>query len=127
MTGGLLTASTAWLLRVFRDDIDRRAEEIRGGGCKRAHNGKQEGRREAASITPMYYTRPGTVNWTTISTAVGFGIGFILTICVVTLLYRTLPQMRRPAVFFWVMLATLIVTCVGGIALCTHLQFQNRN
>ena len=74
----------------------------------------------------MYYTRLGTVNVMTVSTAMGMGIGLLVTLGAMILLYKVVPQIRRPAVFFWVMLGILMVTSVGGIVVCTHLQFQNR-
>lgn len=74
----------------------------------------------------MNYPRLGTINWITISTAMGMAIGLVITIFAVGLLYKAFPQMRRPGVFFWVMLGILMVTSVGSMLLLTHLQFQNR-
>ncbi len=74
----------------------------------------------------MNYPHFGTINWTTISTAMGMGIGFIVTIFAVGLLYKAFPQVRRPQVFFWVMLGILLMTSVGSMLILTHLQFQNR-
>ena len=68
----------------------------------------------------------GRVDWTSISTAVGFGIGLVVTIVVTGLLYKAFPRFRRPQVFFWVMLGLLLVTSIGSMLVLTPLQAHNQ-
>ena len=68
----------------------------------------------------------GRVDWTAMSTAVGFGIGLVVTIAVMGLLYKAFPRFRRPQVFFWVMLGLLLVTSIGSMVVLTPLQARNQ-
>ncbi len=63
----------------------------------------------------------GRVDWTAMSTATGFGIGFIVTVVAAGLLYKAFPRLRRPEVFFWVMLGILLVTSLGSMLILTPL------
>jgi biotin transporter BioY len=65
------------------------------------------------------------VDWTAMSTATGFGIGFIITALVACLLYKAFPRFRRPEIFFWVMLGILLVTSLGSMLILTPLQVHN--
>ena len=66
------------------------------------------------------------MNWTALSTATGFGIGFIITVVAVGLLYKAFPRFRRPQVFFWVMLGLLLATSIGSMLILTPLQARNQ-
>jgi len=66
-----------------------------------------------------------TVDWTAMSTATGFGIGLVVTILAACLLPRFFPRLRRPEVFFCVMLGILLVTSVGSMLILTPLQAHN--
>ena len=67
-----------------------------------------------------------TVDWTAMSTATGFGIGFIVTVVAAGLLYKAFPRLRRPEVFFWVMLGILMGTSLGSMMILTPLQAHNQ-
>ena len=67
-----------------------------------------------------------TVDWTAMSTATGFGIGLLVTILAACLLPRFFPRLRRPEVFFWVMLGLLLVTSIGSMLILTPLQVRSQ-
>ena len=67
-----------------------------------------------------------TVNWTAMSTATGFGIGLLVTVVAAGLLPKAFPRLRRPEVFFWVMLCILMATSVGSMLILTPLQAHNQ-
>ena len=70
----------------------------------------------------MYYPHPGTVNVTTISTAVAMVTGMILTGLSIYLLPKAFPRLRRPEVGFWVFLGILMVTSIGSMLVLGTLQ-----
>ncbi len=67
-----------------------------------------------------------TVDWTAMSTATGFGIGLIVTVVAAAVLYKAFPRLRRPEVFFWVMLGILLVSSLGSMMILTPLQVHNQ-
>jgi len=88
----------------------------------RPYRKRYRGRGDEAEMNNPYLN---TANWTAMSTATGFGIGFIITVLAACLLYKAFPRFRRPEVFFWVMLGILMVTSLGSMLILTPLQVHN--